>query len=346
MAWMTNTGNSSGTLKPFWEYKPNTGLNFITVLPNTVRQCIMITDDNDPTGTWSGPASVWVHQFKSNSGYSTLICGRYDEACPLCYENEIFKQKNPNYKTLNQKLPYPVSLRALVQVYDMDFARVHWLLAGKKIIDGIEFIYSNPAMLSNFNGCIGIQRMGSGRDTSYAVQKMDMSLSEAQKEVVRRDAITKQKALELFCPSQQDIKLKSGIDSVSYFEKNIPLYPGIDISNWGSLPVHEVEQNQNPAIQNSQFQESGVKEQNFSEQQQTSVPSQKDEMVEGHLETICNTGMYASHPFREVVQSAGKSYLQYLRVNGITQSDKDIAKIILDDFEKYNNYILEKFGVF
>lgn len=89
MAWVQNDNKNASDLKPTWEYKK--GSDFVTVLPDTSRDFALITGDLDPTKTWSSPIEVWVHQFKVQKGFATVICDKWNEACPFCYENEMFK---------------------------------------------------------------------------------------------------------------------------------------------------------------------------------------------------------------------------------------------------------------
>jgi len=329
MAWVQNNSGGDSQLKPLWEYRKGC-TPFITILPNTVRKLVLITDDNDPTKTWDSPLSVWVHQFKAQKGgFNTLICNRFAEACPCCFENEIMRAKFPNEKIINQKLPYPVSLKALVQVYDIQYQKVHWLLASKKIIDGIEFIYADPNQLAVFKGIINIQRIGEKLNTNYAVfsDGAAYNLTAQDLDIIKQQTITKSDAQDLFMATAEDYQEKMGIDVCQYFDKNIPSHPEVDISTWGavprgcikpidSLPLGNSVQQPNPAIVNQQHQQ-GV--------------TSNDDPVFRIMTSQCSTGMYANKTFAEILRVAGTTYLQYLVVNGITENDKTNAKYILDN---------------
>ena len=379
MAWM-NDSQDGGQAKPTYDLK---GQTFLTVLPNTSRTLVLLMTqpkNTDPTGTWDSPLSVWVHKFKTAKGWQTLFCNKWNEACPMCFENEIFKAGNPNYKQFNQSLPYGITNNALLPVYDVEYKKVHWLLAGKKIIDGIEFIFSNPAQLQKFNNVIGINRIGQGRNTSYNVYMDGYQLTPEDVQIIQNSGVmTKEQAQAHFLnTTHAEIQEKMGIEVVSYFKRVIPAYPNVDINNWGAVPqsadgsffanTQQQAPVQQPPVQQP-VQQQPVQQNQVSPMQQNVVhnnvvqppvqpPAQQPVQqatppqtggnvdVQSYLHRVCNTGMYTGKTFVEVVRSAGISYLQYLVNVGKDASDKETAEFLLANIQLAQQYIDANGGAF
>lgn len=334
MAWVSDENKGTSDLKPVWEYRD--GANFVTILPDTTRNFALITGDLDPTGTWISPIEVWVHQFQVQNGFATIICDKWNEACPFCYENEKFKLINPKYKDQKLKLPYPISSKAMLQVYDFQEKRVLWLLAGRKIIEGMEFILSRQAAM--FKGYVSITRIGSKLNTNYRVDVANIAMSPEEKAIVAKTVVPFQSWKSVMKLSHKDIFAKTGIHPVDYFHKNIS--SNIDISKWGKLPEVDADipfsEMSKPHTENSNSV--SMVQSPVTTPSASAVPVSDNSAVDigliaSALSVKCTMGIYQGKTMGEIVVQMGKSYAQYVSQSGNTEEEKSAAKIILANWD-------------
>jgi len=308
MAWVTAESKEKTELKPIWEYRK--GADFITVLPNTTRDLALLTGDLDPTKTWPSPVEVWVHTFKAAAGFATVICDKWNEACPFCYENELFKQKTPNYRDLKLKPPYPISSKALVQVYDFQEKRVLWLLAGQSIIEGMDFILTRQSAM--FKGVISLTRTGEKLNTKYRVDISPVVIGAAEQAIINTQTTPQSLWRGLMQMSYDETYKKTGVHPVAYFDRIIPQNLGVDISSWGGIPKDQ------KCTQSDSVNPNPV----------TGV----DASLCASLNAYCETGLYKDKQFKFVVVEVGKSYLQYLAQAG-APNEKLNALVIINNWD-------------
>ena len=325
MAWVSSENKNTSELKPTWEYKK--GMDFVTILPNTSRDFALITGDIDPTKTWVSPVEAWIHQFKVQNGFATVICDKWNEACPFCYENEIFKKNNPNYKDEKKRPPFPISSKALLQVYDFQEQRVLWLIAGQKIIEGMDFILARQANL--FRGIVTITRIGEKLNTNYRVDISPRTIGAVEMAIINAQTKPMGEWRGLSHLTHEEVLAKTGVHPVAYFDRILPMKHGIDISGWGAVPVSRggfaqasatPAQNQTPPVDMG----AGVP---------PVLHPAITEIVAKAIHTKCTMGVYAGKELAEVFIGTGKSYIQYMAQAGTTQEEKDAAKTILDNWD-------------
>ncbi len=238
MTWIPENSESGKELDPLWTYKD--GIQFVTVLQNTFRVLGMLVKDLDPTRTWQHPERKWVHQWKVGRNMVTIFCTKYrGAACPFCYENEIFKLRNPNYKAVQQKLPYPLMAKGLLQVWDFQENQRVWLLSGKQINEGMDFIVLRQA--EQYRGFVGITRMGRGLNTSYRVDlasNVDPNAVNGILQYIAGSMIPNDDNLDnYFSLSQEEITKRTGVNPGMYFQTKLNEGHNIDISDWGDVPT-------------------------------------------------------------------------------------------------------------
>lgn len=330
--WMDDSQDQSSgrELKPIWEYKP--GVEGVTVLPDKPRDLVLLTGDMDPTGTWTHPIGVWTHSFKAVGGGSgTVVCDKWNEACPLCYENEIYKLSRPDYKNTGGRLPYGISKKGLVQVYDIELDKVLWLFAGKQIQDGMSFILTR--MAAQYKGVITLTRMGKGLDTSYRVDVSPAPpLTPEQLSSIKDMVVPMVNTMELFKLTRDEVQVKSGLNALTYFSAILAKGYAIDISNWGhiptadGLPIHTAPpvQNTTPAPPVEYIPPPAAAA--------ATINPTTAAAISQHLALPCSVGMFAGKTYRDVVQGAGKPYLQYIANQG-NDEEKLIAQFLLESFE-------------
>ena len=343
MAWVSSENKNTSELKPTWEYKK--GMDFVTILPNTSRDFVLLTGDHDPTKTWMSPAEAWVHQFKVQNGFATVICDKWNEACPFCYENEIFKKANPNYKDEKKRPPYPISSKALLQVYDFQEKRVLWLIAGQKIIEGMDFILARQANL--FNGVVTITRIGEKLNTNYRVDICSRPVTAEERQIINAQMKPMGDWRGLAQLTHEEVFAKTGINPAMYFARVLPMNHGIDISSWGAVPT--IRQATIPqstpapvipaqtAPSQPQVETGGVP---------PIMSPAMTEIVSKAIRTKCTQGVYAGKELAEIFISTGKSYMQYMSQAGATQEERDSAKHILDNWDVAVQLADQKNGAF
>jgi len=332
MTWMTNENSPNTELKPMWQYRD--GMDFVTVLPNTSRDFILIQGDADPTRTWNGPLSVWVHEFKAQKGgFATIICNKWNEACPYCFENEIYKQDNPNYKNTGGRLPYGLSNKALIQVYDIQLGKILWLLAGKQIQDGMNFLLQNK--MHQFKNCITISRIGERLNTNYRVDLYhgDMvDYAQHYSNIIPIGGVN-----DLIFLSHQELYEKSGINPYMYFKNMDANKLGrVDISNWGMVPMEDKCQASAPTSQ--PLPQTQPQTQQPMPTNQTNTNGELSKELSDALEFVCQSGIYVNQKIKDVVIQTGKPYIQFLSRSG-SPEEKAAATVILNTWNLVQQYI-------
>ena len=364
MAWVNQP--SSGQVNPLWDYRE--GMKFISIVPNTSRALILLTDNTDPTGTWKEPLGVWVHGFRGVSGgTATVICSRYKRACPFCYENEIFKLNNPHYKELKQRLPYSPKFNALLQVYDVQLGGVFWALFTKTQIDGINFLMTN--FPQQFKNTISLSRIGAGLETSYRVDNFPMEITDAMKATIREQMIPFDDTIwNRIMLSDEEIKQKSGIDPAYYFAQKLQMGYNIDISQWGEIPKYTgqlpvltspqapqapmgsyppvagqpVGTPPPPVMSGNQTIPSMSQPPVQPVQSPTTPPPQMPQMNESILQALeipCSVGVYTGQKLGAIIKQTGKTYITYLLQASQNQTEKDSANLIIQNWDSVINYI-------
>lgn len=341
MAWVNQP--SSGQVNPLWDYRE--GMKFISIVPNTSRALVLLTDVTDPTGTWKEPLGVWVHGFRGVSGGSaTVICSRYKRACPFCYENEIFKLSNPHYKELKQRLPYSPKFNALLQVYDVQLGGVFWALFTKTQIDGINFLMTN--FPQQFKNTISLSRIGAGLETSYRVDNFPMEITDAMKATIREQMIPLDDTIwNRIMLSDEEIKQKSGIDPAFYFSQKLAQNLPIDISQWGDVPQMLNRSNVAPAMQSPiagaiippMEQPAPV----MPQVAQPAVPNNPQLSAElaAAVSVVCSVGVYAGQTLGTIIKQTGKTYITYLAQASENSEEKASATLILQNWDVVNQYV-------
>lgn len=236
MAWMKEDGGgeSKGPKKQTWNYKP--GVDFLTVLDKQTKHLVVLAGDKDPTGTWDGPLGVWIHQYKKGAGsFVTHFSDKFNVACPLAFENDLFKARMPDYKARNMRLPFPLSKKGIIQVYDFEMKKVLWFLAGKEIDDGMDFILTNQA--AAYKGVISIYRSGSGLNTKYRVDISQKELTEEDKVVIASQIKPASYVDEYIRPfNEQEFLARTGINATAYFQQHEKDFGLVDMSQYGAIP--------------------------------------------------------------------------------------------------------------
>ena len=376
MGWMPNDdGSQSGSAKPIWEYRE--GMEFLTVLPDESLPLVLLSGDMDPTRSWNGPMGVWLHEFKVANGFATVVCNKWEEACPFCYENEIYKKANPQYKNTGGRLPYGINKKALIQVYVPKYQKVLFFLAGKGIQDGMDFIISRNAQ--TFRNQVMITRIGKGLSTSYRVDMATFQLSEQDIAIIQQNTRSLDQMKMMLVLSQQEILQKTGVNSALYFQQRLAQNHGIDISGWGPVPqvgggagIYNPPlssmNNVPPALQTPPTytpppmdalpqgippQPQGIQTSipasmppvqqpiqpgsNSMFNPQTPLPELPDDL-KASLEIKCTVGVYVNQSLGQVFRQTGKPYAQYLARSG-SDAEKVACQKILDNWVAVEAYI-------
>jgi len=332
MSWMPQDNKGDSKLKSTWEYRD--GMEFVTILPNTTRDFILLQGDNDPTKTWNSPKIAWVHEFKNHKGsFSTIICNKWKQACPCCYENERYKQKNPNYRNAGGRLPYGLSKKALIQVYDFQEQRVLWILAGKQIQDGIEFVFTKDT----FDNRISITRIGEKLNTNYRVDINKVPITQEIQEAINQSMVSWEDTDIMIYPSDQEFYEKSGMNPYIFFQKASYQVDGIDISSWGPIPSKDqvnIEQTQSNVVQ-----ENKTTIVNSDHNISTTVNLPID--IREALDTKCQSGIYVNQSLEEIIIQTGKTYLMFLSAKG-QEAESIQSKLLIDNWELIQSYIDNK----
>lgn len=351
MSWVNQP--QAGQVNPLWDYRE--GMKFISIVPNTSRPLILLTGDLDPTGTWKEPLGAWVHSFRGASGGSaTVVCSRYKRACPFCYENEIFKLGNPRYKDLKQKLPYSPKFNALLQVYDVQMGGVFWALFTKTQIDGVNFLMTNfPAQFKN---TISLSRIGAGLDTSYRVDNFPMEITPQVWETIKAQIVPFDETIwNRLILSDEEIKLKSGIDSGLYFSQKLAMNYPIDISGWGEVPKYIGAVNPQiagtyppPSPVVNQYPQPtpppviGVNPPTVPNSQ--GVPTQIPQVAlepatMNALNVVCTMGVYSGQTLGAIIKQTGKTYITYLSQASTNPDEKTSASLLMQNWDKVNEFV-------
>lgn len=325
MAWIKeDSSGDKGPKKPSWNYKQ--GVDFLTVLDGAITHLALLTGPLDPTGTWEMPESVWIHQYKAGGKFITHISDRYNVACPLAFENELYKLRNPNYKQNGGRLPYPLSKKAILQVYSFDLKRVFWFLAGNEVQEGMEFILENKA--SEFKGIVSINRKGSGLKTKYRVDVSSKELTDEDKAIIAGQIKPLSFFFEVVKPfNEAEFLARTGINATAYFQANKQNMGLVDMTTFGDIPGGlagvgvgtDFKGNAVPVAQPQATQVSAT----------TATPS-------GDWQAALLTVVESESPFkgktlREVFQTTGEPYLKYM-VNTNTK-EAGAAKLLLENLD-------------
>lgn len=363
MSWVNQP--QAGQVNPLWDYRE--GMKFISIVPNTSRPLILLTGEFDPTGTWKEPLGAWVHSFRGASGGSaTVVCSRYKRACPFCYENEIFKLGNPRYKDLKQKLPYSPKFNALLQVYDVQMGSVFWALFTKTQIDGVNFLMTN--FPTQFKNMISLSRIGAGLNTSYRVDNFPMEITPQIWETIKAQIVPFDETIwNRLILSDEEIKLKSGIDSGLYFAQKLAMNYPIDISSWGEVPKYLGVVNTpvgggygqptpppagtypnvppiSPAINQypppPPVMGANVPTVPNSQGVPTPIPQVVlDPATSEALNVVCTMGVYSGQTLGSIIKQTGKTYITYLSQASTNPDEKASANILMQNWEKVNEFV-------
>jgi hypothetical protein len=318
MGWAT----SDSEKKPqAMEYPYNKMLAIANILPNTSREFILLTGDLDPTRTWNTPITKWVHHWKSpRNGMVTYISMNYTYACPIAFENEVFKVKNPNYKAQGLKLPYPLTKKVLCPVFDKTLGKVTFILVGREVEQQMDFIMANDPL--NFKGYVRISRMGEGLNTKYrldAIPPFEYPIDLVQAQMISLPDLDTNLTPDEF-------RNKTGIDPLTFWsttDQNIAsgTIPPIDTSNWGvrfgvgvgvgsAVPIRPI-QVPSPSSPSS-----------------PSSPLTFDDM----LNVVCSTGMFKGKSIRDAFDRSGMPVIQFLTKGG-NDLEKRVANELLTNFK-------------
>lgn len=334
MAW----AGPDGEKKPAQaEYPYNKQISLLNIIPNTSREFALLTGDLDPTKTWVNPVKKWVHSWKSQKGgTATYISMNYSCACPIAYENELFKLANPNYKAENKKAPYPISSKVLCPVWDKTLGKVSFLLAGREIEKQIEFILTNDP--TKFKGFVRISRMGEGLNTTYRVDMIDPF--ELNMEVVASQMIPLQ-ALDTSL-TVDEFRAKTGIDPNVYWPNidqrtSAGQIPPIDISGWGPRFGTNGATSYVPPVVPSSTPNPGVASGNPVVPPPMSTPPPQAVDTSGMtfeqlVEIKCTTGMFKDKTLGEAVKKSGLPIIQFLAKGG-SEVEKSGANRLLAEFK-------------
>ncbi len=309
------------------EYPYNKLVSIANILPNTSRDFVLLTGDLDPTRSWASPVTKWVHYWKSQrNGMVTYISMNYTYACPIAFENEVFKVRNPNYKAQGLKLPYPLTKKVLCPVFDRTLGKVTFLLAGRDIEQQMDFIMSSDP--TGFKGYIRISRMGEGLNTKYrldAIQPFDYP-----KELVDMQAIPLSELDTTLTPDE--FRNRTGIDPLTFWtttDQNISagVIPPIDTSKWGvrfGVGVgYQAPQPQRlpepPIMPPPSFDVAKPMSQSASYVQR---PATFEEM----LAVVCSTGMFKGKSIRDAFERSGMPVIQFL-----TKAGSDLERAVAND---------------
>lgn len=362
-AWMPeDEQGSSKELKPTWSYKDD--MEFITVLPDTTRDLALLTGDLDPTLTWQFPLGVWVHEFKvATGGFATVICNKWNEACPYCFENEIYKLQNPDYKDRGGRLPKGLSKKALLQAWDFQQKKILWFLAGKRIQEGMDFILQRHA--DQFNGIVAVTRTGKSLNTTYRVDLSYEELTPQIKTKIKKDIISLDDTRAKMILSHAELKKKTGISPVEFFAMMLPKYPQVDISGWGEVPmvgmgdhIPSIENEvPNPWDEEPEIEEPKPKAKTAAKAKApTKKPAAKktaakpaakkkpikiNPTIQKKLNMKCTVGVYKGKTLQDIVVQTGKSYIQYLARSG-SAAEKKACQSLLKDWDKFYDKIIQE----
>jgi len=356
MAWMKDDsgGGDRGPKKQTWVYK--TDVEFLTVLDKQTKHLVVLTGDKDPTGTWDGPLGVWVHQYKKGAGsFVTHFSDKFNVACPLAFENDLFKAKTPDYKSKGLRLPFPLSKKGIVQVYDFEMKRVLWFLAGKEIDDGMDFILTNKA--ADYRGVISIYRSGSGLNTKYRVDISNKELTEEDKAIIAHQIKPASYVDEYIRPfNEQEFLTRTGINATAYFQQHQKDFGLVDMSSYGVIPggLAGVEVGQDfkgnavaaPAGQapaatggaaSSQTTANATTGTTTPTTGATSAISSAGDWQKALERPIESSPAFKGKTLREVFKTSGEPYLKYLVNTGAIEAPE--AKTILDNIEHVKAFV-------
>lgn len=232
MGWGNEEEDSGGgQQKPSYPYKP--GIDLINFLPDSSVDLILLTGAQDKTHTWTKPAVRWVHKYKGAKNFVTLVSTNFEMACPIAFENELFKARFPNYKAEGKKLPYGIGKYQIVPVLRLDtMTTVYWVV-GFKQLQQLDFLYNqNP---TGFTNCVRVSRMGKGDKSDYRIDVLPLPQDWQQKIQVATHKPLPELDWKL---TREEYNLKTGIDPVVYWavkeqEMREGKIPPIDISGWG-----------------------------------------------------------------------------------------------------------------
>lgn len=319
------------------EYPYNKQISLLNILPNTSREFALLTGDLDPTKTWASPVKRWVHSWKSpKGGTATYISMNFSYACPIAYENELFKIANPNYKAENKKTPHPISSKVLCPVWDKTLGKVSFLMAGREIEKQIEFILTSDP--TRFKGFVRISRMGEGLSTSYRVDLIDpfeLNMELIASQMVPLDTLDTSLSVDEF-------RAKTSIDPAVYWQ-NIDQrtaagqIPAIDISGWGprfGVGANAYVPPTPPPTPPSNGTVSGSAV--TPPPPPTQVPPSTVDLsalaFEQLVEIKCTTGMFKDKTLGEAVKKSGLPIIQFLAKGG-SETEKVAAGRLMNEFK-------------
>lgn len=232
MGWGNEEEESGGgQQKPFYPYKQ--GIDLINFLPDSSVNLILLTGAQDKTHTWTKPAVRWVHKYKGAKNFVTLVSTNFEMACPIAFENELFKARFPNYKAEGKKLPYGIGKYQIVPVLRLDTNQTMYWIVGFKQLQQLDFLYNqNP---TGFTNCIRVSRIGKGDKSDYRIDVLPLPADWQQ---LTQQATHKPLQELDWKLSREEYNMKTGIDPVIYWavkeqEMASGKIPPIDISGWG-----------------------------------------------------------------------------------------------------------------
>lgn len=317
MGWGNEEEESGGgQQKPFYQYKQ--GIDLINFLPDSSVDLILLTGAQDKTHTWTKPAVRWVHKYKGAKNFVTLVSTNFEMACPIAFENELFKARFPNYKAEGKKLPYGIGKYQIVPVLRLDTNQTMYWVVGFKQLQQLDFLYNQSP--TSFTNCIRVSRMGKGDKSDYRIDLLPLPNDWQQ----RIQLATHKPLPELdWKLTREEYNLKTGIDPVVYWavkeqEMREGKIPPIDISGWGvkhtgttGMPIPQVQQNSTIS------QGSGGN--SSTAQPVTNVPSNAVQPWETPVNTTQQSGMTVESCLNTVIASGihkGKTVMAAYLVSG------------------------------
>ena len=318
MGWMPEEKKTEKSIKELWELVP--GIEMLTVAEGAPRKLTLMTGHNDKTNTWLGPHAPWVHEYKNVKGqFITTFCTKFKSFCVECFENEIYKQKYPNYRSIGGRLPKGLSKKGFVPVYDHKHQKITYLLAGKSIQDGISFVMDQQG--DAFKGDILITRSGKGLNTSYRVDAATLN-AEEQQAVDSAVVKPRDEVLSMTRLNDEAYKNKTGIDRAMYFAATVPQHPYIDISDWGETP-DAISSQVSPTQEELAAPAAAT---------QQMLPLITPQSIEEALSVECTQGLFAGSKMKTAVKQGGKPFFQYLASQDLPENTT--AQYILDRWDE------------
>ena len=317
MGWGNEEEESGGgQQKPFYQYKQ--GVDLINFLPDSSVNLILLTGAQDKTHTWTKPSVRWVHKYKGAKNFVTLVSTNFEMACPIAFENELFKARFPNYKAEGKKLPYGIGKYQIVPVLRLDTNQTMYWIVGFKQLQQLDFLYNqNP---TGFTNCIRVSRIGKGDKSDYRIDVLPLPADWQQ---LTQQATHKPLQELDWKLSREEYNMKIGIDPVVYWavkeqEMASGKIPPIDISGWGmkhtgttGMPT---QQNYQPVQTGtiSGSQSAGSVNQHTPQPWEQQKPNAVQGMnVESVLGTMIASGIHKGKTIKEAYLVSGEPFIKW-----------------------------------